>query len=55
MFKEKITHAAKRIQEREIGTFFSNLECIVCHRLIFCKISCILDDVDAVGIDIFDE
>ena len=24
MFKEKITHAAKRIQEREIGTYFSN-------------------------------
>ena len=24
MFKEKITHAAKRIQEREIGTYFSD-------------------------------
>ena len=24
MFKEKITHAAKRIQEREIGNYFSN-------------------------------
>ena len=22
MFKEKITHAAKRIQEREIGTYY---------------------------------
>tara|TARA_A100001388_G_scaffold235264_1_gene188810 strand:+ start:3072 stop:3506 length:435 start_codon:yes stop_codon:yes gene_type:complete len=26
MFKETITHAAKRIQEREIGTYFSNFK-----------------------------
>ena len=30
MFKEKITHAAKRIQEREIGTYFSNFrDCLL--------------------------
>ena len=28
MFKEKITHAAKRIQEREIGIYFSNFKVI---------------------------
>ena len=26
IFKEKIVHAAKRIQEREIGTYFSNFK-----------------------------
>ena len=26
MFKETITHAAKRIQEREIGRYFSNFK-----------------------------
>ena len=26
MFKEKIAHAAKRIQKREIGTYFSNFK-----------------------------